>query len=109
MLENVAVPAISEGLGHLAGRQGVFSPISGNPNEDGRVSRKPRGASNLAFSSSFVGFRLFASIFVLCQRNDTRNDTRRERLEFRSAKTYMDNFATSSNWMRAHDFSPQSR
>ena len=34
---------------------------------------------NLAFSSSFAGFRLFTSVVVLSQRNDTRNDTRREK------------------------------
>jgi hypothetical protein len=43
-------------------------------------SLKPRGINNLAFSPCFDGFRLFASVFVLCQPNDTRNDTRCERL-----------------------------
>ncbi len=62
------------------GRQGFFWPIARNPNRDRLFSRKPRGTSHLAFSSSFGGFRLFASVFVLCQRNDTRNDTRREGL-----------------------------
>jgi hypothetical protein len=43
-------------------------------------SHKPRGASSLAFSSVSVDLRLFTSVFVRCQRNDTRNDTRRNRL-----------------------------
>src|SRR5438552_526639 len=64
----------------LAGRQGFFWPISRNPNKDGLFSNKPHDINNFAFSSSFVGFRLLASIFVLCQHNDTRNDTRREGL-----------------------------
>ncbi len=60
--------------------RGFFSPISRNANKDWPISRKPRDTNNLAFSSCCVGFRPFASIFVLCQHNDTRNDTRRNRL-----------------------------
>jgi hypothetical protein len=56
----------------LAGRQGFFSLVSRNPNKDGPISRNPHGVSNLPFSFCFVGFRLLACIFVLCQRNDTR-------------------------------------
>ena len=37
------------------------------------------GTSDLAFSYSFGGFRLFAPIVVLCQCNDTHNDSRRGR------------------------------
>jgi hypothetical protein len=36
--------------------------------------------SDLPPLDDFVGFRLFASVFGFCQRNDTRNVTRRERL-----------------------------
>lgn len=60
--------------------QGVFSPISRNPNKDGRFSRKSRPTRNFAFSDSFVRFRLFASVFGFSQRNDTHNDTRHEGL-----------------------------
>jgi hypothetical protein len=67
-------------VSNLAGRQGFSRPVSRNTNKDGLFSRKRRGTSNLGSSSSFVGFRLFASVFVLCQLNDTRNDTRRNRL-----------------------------
>jgi hypothetical protein len=59
---------------------GILFAYFKKPNKHGLFSRKPRRASNLAFSSSFVGVRLFTSVFVFCQRNDTRNDTRRETL-----------------------------
>jgi hypothetical protein len=67
-------------VSNLAGRQGVFRPISRNPNKDGRFQDNSHKVSELAFSDSFVGPRLFASVFGFCQCNDTRNDTRRERL-----------------------------
>src|SRR5262245_11966898 len=64
----------------LGWEAGILLAYFKKPNKDGPFSRKPRGTSNLASSSSFVGFRLLASICVLCPRNDTRHDTRRERL-----------------------------
>jgi hypothetical protein len=76
---SLALPVEGNEPETVTGRQGFFSPISRNPNKDGRFSRKPRGTSDLAFSYSFVGFRLFAPIVVLCQCNDTHNDTRRGR------------------------------
>ena len=48
---------------NLAGRQGFFWRISRDPNKDGRFSRKPRRASNFAFSDFFVGFRPVSSFF----------------------------------------------
>src|SRR3972149_4121958 len=49
-------------------------------NKDGLFSLKPHDTSDLAFSDSFVRFRPFASVCGFCQRNDTRNVTRREHL-----------------------------
>jgi hypothetical protein len=54
---------------------GILFAYFKKPNKHGLFSRKPRRASNLAFSSSFVGVRLFTSVFVFCQRNDTRRET----------------------------------
>src|SRR5438128_2712009 len=65
---------------NLAGRQGVSAPVSRNPKKDGPFQPNPYEASDLAFPDSFVGFRLFASVFRFCPRNDTRNVTRREGL-----------------------------
>jgi hypothetical protein len=53
-----------------------LKPASRNPNEYRLFQWNSRNASDLAFSNSFVGFRLFATFVVFCQRNDTRNDTR---------------------------------
>jgi hypothetical protein len=78
--ENIGVLSFSEGLKKLAGRQGVSAAALGNPNRDNELRRKPLDRSDLAFSDSFVGFHLFASIFWFCQRNDTRNVTHRESL-----------------------------
>jgi hypothetical protein len=64
----------------LAGRQGVFARASEDPNKDWSFQHNSHEASELAFSDSFVGFHLFASIFGFCKCNDTRNVTRRERL-----------------------------
>jgi hypothetical protein len=64
----------------LAGRQGVSTAAFENLNKDGPFSLKPHDPNDLAFSDSFVGFRLFASVFEFCQRNDTRNVTHRESL-----------------------------
>src|SRR5437870_330278 len=68
----------------MAGRQGVSAAVLENPNEDGRFQHNSYDVSELAFSDSFVGSCLFASVFEFCQRNDTRNDTRTECL--RSSK-----------------------
>ena len=57
-------------------KEGFLERASKKPYKDGPISRKPRDPSDLASSDSFVGFRLFASIFGSCRRNDTRNVTR---------------------------------
>ena len=62
----------------LAGRQGVFTAAFRDPNRDGRFQHNSHDVSELAFLGFFVGSRLFASVFGFCQRNDTRNDTRRD-------------------------------
>jgi hypothetical protein len=64
----------------MAERVGFFERDSRNPNEDGLLQLNSHRASNLAFADSFVRFRSFARVFGFCRRNDTRNDTRRERL-----------------------------
>ena len=53
------------------------------PNEYGHFQAKSHGISNLALADCVVRFRLFASVFEHCQRNDTRNDTRPKRLRER--------------------------
>jgi hypothetical protein len=63
----------------MAGRQGVFRPVSRNPNEERNFQHISLDVSELAFSNSFVASRLSASDFGFCECNDTRNDTRRER------------------------------
>src|ERR1035437_9577560 len=73
----------------LAGRQGVSSRAVRNLNKDGLFSLKSHDTSDLAFSDSFVGFRPFAPVCGFFQRNETRNDTRCERLASSShRKTY---------------------
>ena len=64
----------------LAGRQGFFQLISRKPNEHGHFRHNRHDVSELALSYSFVRFSLVAFVFEFFQRNDTRNDTRRERL-----------------------------
>ena len=64
----------------MAGRQGVFAPAFRNPNKNWPFHHNSYDASELAFLDSFVRFRPFASVFVFCQRNDTRDDTRRKGL-----------------------------
>jgi hypothetical protein len=64
----------------LAERVGVFEAVSENLNEYGLFRHNARGINDLASSSIFLRLRLFASVFRFSQRNDTRNDTRRERL-----------------------------
>jgi hypothetical protein len=64
----------------LAERVGVFQPVSRDPNRDGHFQYNSREANNLAFADSVIRFRPFASVCEFSQRNDTRNDTRRERL-----------------------------
>jgi hypothetical protein len=73
-LVNLGLACVPTRGSDLAGRQGVSWSISRNTNKDGPFSRKPRHASNFASSSSFVGFRRFASVFGFCQRNDTRHE-----------------------------------
>src|ERR1700704_6406781 len=65
---------------NLAGRQGVFTAVFRNPNKDRRFQHNWHDVSELAISNFFVDSRLLASVFGFCQRNDTRNDTRPERL-----------------------------
>jgi hypothetical protein len=79
--EDIGVLSFSEGAKELAGRQGVFALAFRNPNKDWSFQHNSHQASELAFSDSFVGFHLFASIFGFCQCNDTRNVTRREGLQ----------------------------
>jgi hypothetical protein len=55
---------------------GICQPASRNPNEYGLFRWNSRHASDLASSDAFVGFRPFASVFGLCQRDVTRNVTR---------------------------------
>jgi hypothetical protein len=64
----------------LAERVGVFPLALRNPNKDRHFHNKSHDASNLALADSFARFRLFASVCEFCQRNVTRNVTRRERL-----------------------------
>jgi hypothetical protein len=64
----------------LAGRQGVFPPGSRNINRHRLSRRNPHQANKLAFADSFIRFRPFTSVCCRCQCNDTRNDTRHERL-----------------------------
>ncbi len=59
-------------------RVGVFKPVSRNPNNYWPFSLKPHVSSNLGFADSVVGSHPFASVCGFCNRNDTRNDTRRE-------------------------------
>jgi hypothetical protein len=71
----------------LAGRQGFFAATLRNPDKDRLFSHKPQHTSILASSSSLVEWRLFASVFVSCQHDDTRDDIRTERsLSFRCRK-----------------------
>ena len=62
----------------LGWEAGSLCPGFRNLNKDGPFQHNSHEASDLAFSDSFVGFRLFASVFRFCQRNDTRNVTRRK-------------------------------
>jgi hypothetical protein len=64
----------------VAERVGFFEPASRNPNRHGLFQRNSHNASSLAFANSVAGSYRFASICGFCQRNDTRNDTRRNRL-----------------------------
>lgn len=64
----------------MAGRQGVFVAISGDPNKDRELRRKPLDRSDVAFSDIRIRFRLFAPVFGFFQCNDTRNVTRHKRL-----------------------------
>lgn len=68
----------------LAEREGVIECNSRNANEDRSFSLKPHDARDLAFASFCLGFRPRAGACGLCQRNDTRNDTRCEALRGRS-------------------------
>jgi hypothetical protein len=72
-----------------------FQRVSRNPNECGFFHWNSRRANDLASSNSFVGLPLFASVFWFCQRNDTRNDTRRGRLPESSPRTGMSERARS--------------
>jgi hypothetical protein len=51
-----------------------------NPNRFERLLLNSREFNEFAPSDSFVGLRAVASIFAVCWRNGTRNDTRRDRL-----------------------------
>ena len=73
----------------MAERVGFFRPTSQNANEDGPLSLKPHDRSDLSSSDPLVGFCLFASACESCQRDDTQNDTRRERLPESSPRTGM--------------------
>jgi hypothetical protein len=64
----------------VAGRLGVIARAFRNLNKEGRFQHNWHDVSELALSDSFVGSRLLASVFGFCQCNDTRNDTRPERL-----------------------------
>ena len=55
----------------MPGRQGVFTAVFRNPKKDERFQHNSHDVSELAFSDSFVGSRLFASVFGFCQCNDT--------------------------------------
>ena len=61
---------------NLAGRQGVSAAGLENPNEYVLSGHNSHDVSELAFSDSRVGSRLFATVFGFCQRNDARNVTR---------------------------------
>jgi hypothetical protein len=71
---------IATRVSNVAGRQGVFAAASGNLNKDNGLRRKPRDRNDLAFSDFDFGFRPFPLSFGFFLCNDTRNDTRRERL-----------------------------
>lgn len=71
---------------------GVFEPASQNPNKDGPFQPNSHNASDLAFADSFVRLRLFASVFGFCQRNDTRNVTRRDRLRGSFSRIFSQTF-----------------
>jgi hypothetical protein len=79
-IENGGKGLKKKSVKRLAGRQGVSALASRNLNKHGPFQANSHSASDLAFSDSVIGFRPFASVFGFCQRNDTRNDTRRERL-----------------------------
>jgi hypothetical protein len=62
----------------MAGRQGVSAVAFRNSNKHEPFQRNWHEVSDLTFSDSFVGFRLFTVVFRFFQRNDTRNVARRE-------------------------------
>jgi hypothetical protein len=64
----------------MAGRQGFSGGAFRNLNKDRHFQRNSHKAKDLPFSDGFADFRLFARVFGLFPRNDTRNDTRPEGL-----------------------------
>jgi hypothetical protein len=80
-LENIGVAAARDPGFELGWEAGILSAGMRNSNKDGPLRGDPHQANNLAFSDSFVGFRLFAPVFGFCQRSDTRNDTRTKDFE----------------------------
>jgi hypothetical protein len=64
-------------------------------NEDQPFSFKAHASSDFASWHLFVGFRLFAFVFGFCQRDDTRNVTRREGLRKLSCQRIVGDFMTS--------------
>src|SRR3989338_6726265 len=90
----------------MAKRVGFFQAASRNPSKDGPFQPNSHSASDLAFADSFVGSRLFASVFSFCQRNDTRNDTRREGLRELQCQRIFGDVATSSGASRQTRLEP---
>src|SRR6266513_397061 len=71
----------------MAERVGVLHTVSRNPHEDGLFQCNSHTGCDLAFSDAVVGFRLFASVFGFCERDDTRNVTRCDHLLSSSCQT----------------------
>ncbi len=87
LIETVEIPQANGGS-VMAGRQGVLRPALRNLNKRPAFEDNSHGVSELAFSDSFVGSGRLASAFGFCQCEDTRNDTRAERLRSSSHREH---------------------